>query len=102
MQAPLLSYEEFIVYLKEHGWELVPDQAYWEKFDRVILRKEKVTFPIQLRDNYGFPIVVKICQSIGIPAPPDHQRNYDQLHALRLREMLAKAKGVSDDPKNRE
>lgn len=86
MQVPLFTHQELLTFLKANGWSVCSDQ-YWEKFDRLILKKEAHTFPLQIKERYLFTFVVKLCNSLGIDPPADHKKNFDQLTAMRMREM---------------
>lgn len=77
MTIPHFNQSEFISYLKEHGFEPVCDD-YFEKFDRIMLSNGVISFPLQLRKTYFYPIVVKTCISLNIPAPEEHIRCYNQ------------------------
>jgi hypothetical protein len=80
MQSPLLSLEELLDYLKSYGWA-VASKDFEDSHGRWILQRGETTIPLKLSEKYGFPKVVKLCESLSIPAPADHQRNYDQLRA---------------------
>lgn len=87
MTVPTFNQEEFLALLKKNGWDVVSD-LYWEEFKRVVLQKNGVNFPLQLKAVYGYPIVVKTCLSLGIDPPEDHYRVYKQYEAYK--EMKAK------------
>lgn len=95
----MFSHQELRDYLESHGCVQVSDK-YWEKWDRLIFKKDDHTFPVQYMERYGFPMVVKICESIGIPAPADHQRNFDQLQALRMRQLTERLEKKANEKKN--
>ncbi len=86
MHIPVLSLNEFLDYLKENGCEVI-EKKYWDDFNRIMLRKGDITFPLQCADRYQFPIVCKTCETLGIKAPPDHQKCYDQIRAYWKREQ---------------
>ncbi|MBS1580820.1 MAG: hypothetical protein JST66_01335 [Bacteroidetes bacterium] len=92
MQAPLFTHQELIEFLAQHGWTVCSDE-YWERFDRLILKKGDVTFPMPLHSRYLFPFVVKLCISLGIEAPADHKKNFDQLTSMRHRELAKRLAG---------
>lgn len=77
MTVPVLTQAEFIDYLKEQGCEVVSDE-FWNDWDRIMMKKGDISFPLQVRESYAFPLVCKVCQSIGVAAPEDHQKCYDQ------------------------
>lgn len=82
MTIPILTQDEFLQLLKSNGWEVVCND-YWEEFNRVILKKDKDTFPLQLKRVYSFPTVVKTCQMLGIEPPADHLRCHQQWEEQR-------------------
>lgn len=78
MTVPHLSHTDFLNLLKENGWEVASD-SYWEEYNRIILKKDGYSFPLQYKEVYFFPFVVKTCISLGINPPEDHTRVYQQL-----------------------
>lgn len=82
MVVPVFTQEQFLAFLKEKGFDVVCDD-YWDDFDRVLLEKDGETFPLQMRDKYFYPHVVKTCETLGTTAPEDHQKCYDQVMALK-------------------
>lgn len=58
---------------------MVASDEFWEDHNRLMMKKGNVTFPLQIKDRYGFPIVVRLLRSLGITPPQDHQRHFDQL-----------------------
>jgi hypothetical protein len=77
MTVPVLKQDAFLEYLKGFGFNVV-ETKYWDQQDRIIMEKDGVKFPFQMQEKYFYPIVVRICREFNIPAPPDHQKNYDQ------------------------
>jgi len=82
MTVPVLTQAEFMDHLKKNGCTLVSDK-YWNDFDRIIFEKDGEIFPVQMKDKYFFPLVCKTCETLGIIAPKDHQKCYDQLQKLK-------------------
>ena len=78
MIVPVLKQDAFIEYLKSKGFVIV-DNKYWNDHDRIIFKKDGVTFPLQIQDKYFFPAVCRICNDFGISAPEDHQKCHDQI-----------------------
>lgn len=78
MTVPYLTNAQFLALLKQNGWD-VASSAYWDKHNRIIVEKDGHSVVIQYLDTYYFPIVVKICEDLGIDPPPDHKKCYDQL-----------------------
>ncbi len=77
MAVPYFKQQEFIDYLKEQGCEVV-NSDYWNEFDRVILTKGDISFPLQMQEKYFSPIVVKTCLDLDIKPPPDHLKCWKQ------------------------
>lgn len=77
MINPHFHQQEFIDYLTEHGFEIVSTD-YWDKYSRIIFKKDGHTFPLQAKDVYHFPEVCRICMDFGVNPPPDHKKCYDQ------------------------
>lgn len=73
MHVPSLTYNELMDLLKSNGWKIVSDD-HWEEFDRIMLKKGKLTVPIQIRKRYFFAVVVKICIDLNIEPPEDHYK----------------------------
>lgn len=79
MTIPVFTQKEFLAYLKDYGFEPVCAD-YFDQFDRIILENSDKTcnFPIQLAAKYFYPVVVRTCLSLNIPAPEEHLRCYNQ------------------------
>lgn len=84
MKVPVLSQNDFLDYLKGHGCKVVEDM-YWEEFNRIILVKDNSSFPLQTTKKYFFPTVCKVCETLGIPSPEDHQKCLDQIKKYHKR-----------------
>lgn len=85
MTIPILKQEELIKLLKDNGCKIVSDSD-WDTHNRVIFEKSGHTFPFQLKSVYKYHYVVKLCQSLEIPSPEEHQKFYDQTIAqLKLK-----------------
>jgi hypothetical protein len=70
MTIPHLKQQEFIDFLKENGCEVVSDEN-WNDYDRIIMEKDGVSFPLQMCSVYYYYTVNKICEDLGIK-PPDN------------------------------
>ncbi|CAN5282132.1 hypothetical protein BH09BAC5_BH09BAC5_06230 [soil metagenome] len=77
MTIPYLTHQEFITLLKQNGWEIVSDTD-WETHNRIMIGKGGHTFPLQIKQTYYFPQVVKLCESLGINPPEDHLKCVEQ------------------------
>ena len=84
MTIPHLSQSAFLDLLKQHGYVQVSNQD-WETHNRIMIGNGKDSFPFQLLDTYYYHHVVKLCSSLGIPAPEDCQKCYDQCQELKSR-----------------
>lgn len=85
MDVPKLKMDEFFELLRNNGCTVVSDE-HWDKYDVVMMKKDGVTFPVDVEGIYFFPKVVKMCEQLDIPAPEDHQKCYDQIKALKNRD----------------
>lgn len=77
MTIPQLTHTQFLELLKTNGWEVVNGE-YWEDYNRIIMQKDGHTFPLQYKEVYHYPFVVKTCLSLGITPPADHLKCYRQ------------------------
>jgi len=78
MTIPHLKEQEFIDFLKDNGCVIVSD-ANWEDYDRIILKKDDVTFPLQLQKIYYYFTVCKICEDLHIEPPEEHLKVLQQI-----------------------
>ncbi len=65
-----LGQQEFIDFLLENGCKLVSDEN-WNDYDRIMLEKDGISFPLQMSKVYYYYTVNRICEDIGID-PPEH------------------------------
>ena len=70
MTIPQLNQQELLAFLNNEGYEVVSDE-HWEDYGRIMLKKEDVSFPLQLQKTYYYYTVNKICDDLGIE-PPEH------------------------------
>lgn len=70
MTIPHLKTDEFITFLKANGCEIVCDEN-WNDFNRIIVKKDTITFPLQVVPVFYYYTVNKICEDIGIEPPED-------------------------------
>jgi hypothetical protein len=89
MTVPFLTQAELLDLLKKHGWIEVSNND-WETHNRIMIGNGKDSFPLQLQSVYFFNHVVKLCDSIEIPAPDDHRLCYNQLKEFKTRESKKK------------
>lgn len=82
MTIPNLTQEELLALLKLNGWLQVSNSD-WDTHKRIMMGNGKDSFPLELKGIYYYPHVVKLCASLGISAPEDHQRCYDQYYEYR-------------------
>lgn len=99
MVVPMLKHDALLKLLKEHGWEVASDE-FWDKYNRIIMKKGDVSFPLQYKDIYAFTSVCRICIALDIPPPADHLRCYEQYEAYKAKkreekEREEKEKGTS-------
>jgi hypothetical protein len=93
MKLPVFSADDFIAFLKLNGVDVVSNE-FFDDHNRLVLRKDNYTFPLQFRESYFYPLVCKICDDLGIEAPAQHRRNYDQ-HIAMLQK--SKSKNEADE-----
>lgn len=84
MTVPYLEQTEFLKLLTDNGCKIVSDE-HWNELDVVMMEKDGTTFPLDIEEVYYYPKVVTICNHLGIKAPPDHQKCYDQVKVLEDR-----------------
>jgi hypothetical protein len=92
-----MKHEKFMLFLKEHGWE-VASSDYWNDYNRIILKKGDISFPLQYKEVYYFPLVVRTCISLEIDPPPDHLRCYEQLESQKKKDEEERNKGNKSHP----
>jgi len=79
MTVPSFSNAELIEFLTQNGCEVVSNDFFNDQ-NRIILKKGEHTFVIQFLNTYHFPYIVRLCMSLDIEAPAEHQKCYDQCH----------------------
>lgn len=85
MTIPQFTQQEFIKYLATYGWEEKANTD-WETHQRIVIGNGTDVATFQLKAVYFYPHVVKLCDSLGIPAPEDHRLCYDQVMNLKNRD----------------
>lgn len=83
MTIPYLTLDQFVALLKENGY-IVADDSFFETHNRLILQKDGHDFPIQCPGAgkvLYFPLIVKTCLMLGIEAPEEHKKCFDQIEA---------------------
>jgi hypothetical protein len=89
MTVPTLKHEAFLKLLKENGWEVASDE-FWNDYNRIILKKGDITFPLQYKASYAFTSIVRICMSLDITPPDDHLLCYEQYEQYKKRQQKEK------------
>lgn len=82
MTIPSLGQQEFIDFLTDNGCEVVSDEN-WNDFDRVMLKKDNISFPLQMRKVYYYYTVNKICDDLNIEPPEECRKVSEQIKSLR-------------------
>lgn len=83
MSIPYLKCDELLALLRNNGWIVVSDHD-WESHDRIMIGKDGHTFPLQIKQCYYYPHVVRLCRSLDIPPPADHLKMVEQYEAYKL------------------
>lgn len=78
MTIPHLTQQAFIDYLKDNGCVIVSDEN-WNDYDRLMLEKGEISFPLQMQKVYYYYTVNKICEDIGIEPPEDCKKVSEQI-----------------------
>lgn len=55
MTVPFLKHEELAELLKGNGWE-VASSDFWNDYNRIICKKGDISFPLQYKEVYFFPV----------------------------------------------
>lgn len=76
MTIPHLKQQEFIDFLKKGGCVVVSDEN-WNEFNRIMMKKGEITFPLQMQSIYYYYTINKICEELGIE-PPEHCKKVKQ------------------------
>jgi len=84
MTIPYFTNQQFLEYLQNHGFSVISSD-YFDQYNRIMVENTETgeSFPLQYREVYYYPIVVKTCEQIGIPAPSDFMTCYLQVQALK-------------------
>jgi hypothetical protein len=85
MTIASFTQSEFIEFLKANKFETVDDQ-HWDEYQRIVIRKDGITFAFQLKKIDSFILVVELCKDFDIE-PPEH------LHKPYVQWMEQKNKG---------
>ena len=96
MTLPNLKQEELISLLRDNGWVEVSNTD-WETHQRIMIGNGKESFPLQLIPVYYFPLVVKLCESLGINPPADCKLCYDQYEELKNRRKEKESSSDDED-----
>jgi hypothetical protein len=83
----MLSNEQLLKLLKDNGWE-VASNDFFDSYNRIILKKGEISFPLQFKPKYAFTSVVRLCKSLEIEPPADHLRCYDQYEEYKKMQAL--------------
>jgi hypothetical protein len=77
MIVPTIKQKVFFDFLKENGFEIVSTD-FWDKYNRVMFKKDGHTFPLVVKEKYYFVEVCHICNDFGVEPPEDHKKVYEQ------------------------
>lgn len=69
MVIAYIKQQRFIDFLKKNGCEVVSDEN-WQDFDRIMMKKGNITFPLQMCPIYYHFVARRICNDLGIELPP--------------------------------
>ncbi len=72
-----LTFEELLTILKKNGYVVASD-SFWDKHNRIILKKDGESVILQFDTFYGFPFVYKFFTSLGIEVPDHCRIPYEQ------------------------
>jgi hypothetical protein len=82
MKLAGLEFKELIAILNQNGYHVLSDD-FWDKHNRIILRKENETVVLQFDMYYGFPFVYTFLTSLGIEVPEHCKTPYEQFLAYK-------------------
>jgi hypothetical protein len=78
MTLPHLGQQNFIDFLIANGCQVVSDND-WEDFDRIMLKKDDISFPLQMKKVYYYYFINKICDDLGIEPPEECRKVSEQI-----------------------
>jgi hypothetical protein len=85
MTVPTFTQDQLFDFLKASGISDFNDK-YWELgFVTITPQDSDSVTTLELRPSYNFVLVVKLCIALGVNAPSDHQKAYDQFMAMPRR-----------------
>ncbi len=68
--------DQLLTFLKENGYTVCSNE-FWDEYDRVMIQKGDVSFPLQMQKEYYFPFVIRLCRNLEIEAPENFKIAYD-------------------------
>ncbi|MES2543644.1 MAG: hypothetical protein V4548_02075 [Bacteroidota bacterium] len=77
-----LKHQVFIDFLIDNECEVVCDKN-WNDYNRIMMKKGDITFPIQMQDVYYYYTVNKICDDLGIEPPEDCKKVREQIRGRK-------------------
>lgn len=92
MTVPTLKFEALLKLLKENGWDVVSNE-FWDEYNRIMIKKGDISFPLQYKKVYAFTSVVRICKALEIAPPQDHLTCYEQWEAYKASHKEEEEKG---------
>ena len=78
MTIPNMGQQEFVDFLKENGCKVVSDKD-WNDYNRIMMEKDGISFPLQLKGVFFYYTVCKICDDLGISPPEEHDKVRKQI-----------------------
>jgi hypothetical protein len=82
MQLAGLKFQELLDIIKQNGYDVVSND-FWDKYNRIILRKGSETIILQFDTFYAFPFVYTYLTSLGIEVPEHCKKPYEQFLAYK-------------------
>ncbi|WP_299548619.1 hypothetical protein [Seonamhaeicola sp.] len=82
MTIPHLGQQQFIDFLLSNGCVVVSNEN-WDDFDRIMLSKDGVSFPLQMQNVYYYYTINKICEDLGIEPPDDCKKMQAQIKEIK-------------------
>jgi len=76
MVIAYIKQQKFIEFLKKNGCKVVSDED-WNDFDRIIMKKGDITFPLQMCKVYYHFVARRICNDLDIKLPDFDNELFD-------------------------
>jgi hypothetical protein len=96
MTIPKLSFTELKEFLEKNDFEIISNQD-WDVHNRVMIgSKNGQSFPLQIKDAYFYPFVLRLCKDLEIDPPAEHLEVSEQYKAYK-REKKAREQNKEEE-----